>query len=155
MTPIEKVKSYLEQLPVKLEVIEFQADTHTSELAAKALGVEAAQIAKSLLFVGKGEAQAALVVTCGDMKVDQKKLKQQLGYKVKFATPEQVMDITGFTPGGVCPFALKKTIPIFLDTSMQRFPVVYAAAGNAHSAVPVTVEQLVQVTGGQVCDLAC
>jgi len=153
--PIQRVKDYLAQLSFKLEVIEFQEDTHTSELAAKALGVEAAQIAKSLLFVGKEEGQAALVVTCGDMKVDQKKLKQELGYKTKFANPEQVMEITGFPPGGVCPFALRKPITIFLDTSMQRFPIVYAAAGTPHSAVPVTVEQLIQATGGSLRNLAC
>jgi len=154
MQPIEKVKEYLSHLPFQLEVIEFAANTHTSELAAQAVGVEVGQIAKSLLFVGKEEEQAVLVVTSGDRKVDAKKLKKKMGYKAKFANNEQVEDITGFNPGGVCPFALKKRIPILLDSSMLRFPVVYAAAGSAHSAVPITVEQLKEITAGEICDLA-
>lgn len=155
METIERVKLYLEKLPFELEVKEFKQDTHTADLAAQALGVESAQIAKSLLFVGKGEGQVAMVVTSGDMKVDQRKLKERLGYKVRFANAEQALEITGFSPGGICPFDLKQSIPIFIDRSMERFPVVYAAAGTPHSAVPVTVEQLVEITGGELCDLAC
>jgi len=149
MTPIERVKKFLQNQEVKLEVIEFpEGATQTCELAAQALGVEPAQIAKSLLFVGKKT--NVLVVTCGDEKVDQKKLKQHFGDKFRFARAEEVEEITGFPPGGVCPFALKQEIPIVIDESIRRFPVVYAAAGNAGSAVPVNLEQLLEVTGGQL-----
>lgn len=152
MTAIEKVKEYMDDLPVKLQIIEFEESTATSELAAKALGVEVGQIAKSLLFTGKDK--SLLVVTSGDMKVNQKKLKEITGVKMKMADSDQVTEITGFPPGGVCPFALKSKIPVYLDISMDRFPVVYAAAGTPHSAVPITMEQLKLVTDGQICDLS-
>ncbi|MDK2823682.1 MAG: hypothetical protein PWQ67_306 [Clostridia bacterium] len=152
MKPIERVKEFLNNQKVKLEVIEFpEGATETCELAAQALGVEPAQIAKTLLFVGKKS--NVLVVTCGDEKVDTKKLKNYFGDKFRFARAEEVEELTGFPPGGVCPFAVKNKIPIVIDKSIKRFPVVYAAAGNAGSAVPVTLEQLLEVTKGQYLDV--
>ncbi|MGI6225003.1 MAG: YbaK/EbsC family protein [Peptococcales bacterium] len=149
MTPIDRVKEFLDRQEIKLEVIEFpEGMTETCELAAEALGVEPAQIAKSLLFVGKKT--NVLVVTCGDEKVDQKKLKEHFGDKFRFARLEEVEELTGFPPGGVCPFALKNEIPIIIDKSIARFPVVYAAAGNSGSAVPVNLEQLLEITQGEL-----
>jgi prolyl-tRNA editing enzyme YbaK/EbsC (Cys-tRNA(Pro) deacylase) len=152
MTPIERVKQTLREIPEELQVIEFEVSTHTSELAAQALGVEVGQIAKSLLFMCADI--PVLVVTSGDVKVDQKKLKAMVGGKVRFAPQEVVEEITGFPPGGVCPVALKTPVKIFIDSSLQRFPVVYAAAGSPASALPVTVEQLLSITGGELQELA-
>lgn len=149
MQPIEKVKDFLQKQKVKLEIIEFpEGATETCELAAEALGVKPAQIAKTLLFVGKKT--NVLVVTCGDEKVDQRKLKAHFSDKFRFARGEEVEDLTGFSPGGVCPFALENPIPIIIDASISRFPVVYTAAGNAGSAVPVNLEQLLEITKGEL-----
>lgn len=152
MTPLQRVKKTLLDLPGNPEVIEFDVSTHTSELAAQALGVEVGQIAKSLLFLC-GETPV-LVVTSGDMKVDQKKLKNLVGGKVKFAPQDVVEEITGFPPGGVCPIALKTSIRIFVDASLLRFPVVYAAAGTPASALPLSVDQLLSISGGEMQELA-
>ncbi|MHB1167090.1 MAG: YbaK/EbsC family protein [Carboxydocellales bacterium] len=152
MEPIVRVRSFMEKLPFRLEIIEFAQSTHTAALAAEALGVEEGQIAKSLVFLGPN--QAALVVTSGDMRVDQKKLRELLGGKVKFAKEAEVIELTGFPPGGVSPFGLKNPLRVLIDDSLKRFPVVYAAAGTPHSAVPVTVEQLLEVTDGELCNLA-
>ncbi len=151
--PTERVKSFLQKVPGNLRVIEIEDNTHTSELAAQALGVEVAQIAKSLVFLLKGN--PVLVVTCGDMRVDMKKLKNAMGVagKVSMAGPEEAEEITGFPPGGVCPFALKAKLPVLLDESLGRFPVVYAAAGSPHSLVPVSLEDLQSITGGRTLDL--
>jgi len=67
------------------------------------------------------------------------------------ANPEEVLEVTGFHIGGVCPFALKEQVTIFLDHSLKRYDVVYAAAGNANTALPITYEQLLKITGGQEC----
>ncbi|QNB45544.1 YbaK/EbsC family protein [Thermanaerosceptrum fracticalcis] len=152
VSPLEKVREYMKTLPFSLEIILFNESTHTSQLAAQALGVEVGQIAKTLVFVGK-DSQAVLVVTSGDMKVDQKKLKEVAGFKPRFASAEEALALTGFPPGGVCPFAVPVTIPVFIDVSLERFPVVYAAAGTANSAVPITVPQLMTATRGNMCDV--
>jgi prolyl-tRNA editing enzyme YbaK/EbsC (Cys-tRNA(Pro) deacylase) len=121
------------------------------------VGCSVAEIAKTLLFLDGGT--PVVVVTCGDMKVKSSRLKKASGLsgKVKLPQGDEVETLTGYLPGGVCPFMLPADLPILLDASLQRFPVVYAAAGNSHSAVPVTVAQLQQLTGAvlaEVCDPA-
>lgn len=154
MLPLERVKQFLAELPFAVKVIELADDTHTASLAAQALGTSEGQIAKSLVFETKSS-KALMVVTSGDMRVDLRKLKTLIGEKVKFADPAAAEEITGFPPGGVCPFALKNhKMRVFIDKSLERFPIVYAAAGTAHSAVPVTVSELLMITGGDLVDLA-
>jgi Cys-tRNA(Pro) deacylase len=152
MTPLERVEAFLKNHP-DLSVRLFDVSTHTSDLAAQALGVEVGQIAKSLVFIAGGT--LVLVVTSGDQRVNTKNLAQALGVgKVRFADAETVLDETGFPVGGVSPVGLLKEIPIYLDTSLQRFTMVYAAAGTANSALPVTPEQLRDITNGIWIDAA-
>jgi prolyl-tRNA editing enzyme YbaK/EbsC (Cys-tRNA(Pro) deacylase) len=98
-----------------------------------------------------------IVVTSGDVRVKTSLLKQAVGYTGRARLPEadEVIHHTGYSPGGVCPFLLPADLQVLVDASMRRFPVVYAAAGNKHSAVPVTVDQLLEITGGvevEVCE---
>ncbi len=148
---LERVKEYIKSLPVELKIIEFAAgSTKTAEMAADQLGVEVGQIAKSILFMTKEE--PVLVVTSGDVKVNSSKFKKKVGTKPKMASFEECETVTGFKPGGVCPFALKNKIKIFIDKSMERFDVVYAAAGTANTAVPITIDQLLSITQGELVD---
>ena len=149
--PLERVKRFLSPFP-DLKIILFDQSTHTSELAAQALGVTPAQIAKTLVFVA--DAEPLLVVTCGDKKINTKKLSKVLGIKkVRFADEQTVIDSTGFTPGGVSPIGLVNDIPLYLDKSLWEFAIVYAAAGTANSALPVSPDRLCQITGEQVIDV--
>jgi prolyl-tRNA editing enzyme YbaK/EbsC (Cys-tRNA(Pro) deacylase) len=151
MAKIEAVKEYLSQHGI--DVLEFEQATATAATAAEAVGCTAAEIAKTLLFLVGGN--PVVVVTCGDMKVKSSPLKKefQLQGKVKLPQSDDVLGYTGYAPGGVCPFLLPEQLPVRLDRSLERFPVVYAAAGNSHSAVPITVEQLRELTGGTLADL--
>lgn len=153
MDPVERVRRYLAGFPYGIQVNEFEESTGTVEQAARAVGVEAGQIAKSVLLLVGG--QAVMVVTSGDARVSQSRLKQHLGLcgKVKMPDAEAIMALTGFPPGGICPFALPRPIPILVDASMNRYPVVHIAAGSPRSAAPVTVEQLLAITGGELVDL--
>lgn len=149
---IKKVQSYLDQYNMGLKIIELEDSTSTCELAAAALGVAVGQIAKTLVFLA--DDKPVLVVASGDNKIKSGKLKRRLGAsRVRMADPETVKRITGYPVGGVCPLALAENIPILLDDSMYRFPVVYAAAGTPRSALPVTMEQLEIITGGKWADL--
>lgn len=151
--PLDRVKKFLSPFP-DLEIILFDQSTHTSDLAAQALGVTPAQIAKTLVFVADGE--PLLVVTCGDKKINTKKLTKVLGArKVRFADGQTVADSTGFPPGGVSPIGLANDIPLYLDQSLWDFTIVYAAAGTANSALPVSPDRLCEITGAQVIDVCC
>ncbi len=152
MSVIETVQSYVDRFGLGLKVIELKESTRTCELAAAALGVEVGQIAKTLLFLADG--RPVLVVASGDIRVKSSKLKKHLGAaKIRLAEPQEVLDITGYAVGGVCPLALPRPIPVILDKSLRRFPVVYAAAGTPNSALPLSAEQLEIVTAGEWADI--
>lgn len=151
--PLDRVKMFLSSFP-DLEIILFDQSTHTSELAAQALGVTPAQIAKTLVFLA--DAQPLLVVTCGDKKIDTKKLARAMGVKkIRFADAQTVLEATGFPPGGVSPIGLVSNVPLFLDQSLWDFTIVYAAAGTANSALPVSPDRLCEITGAKVIDVCC
>lgn len=146
----EKVKSVLEQHD--LEALEFEpGSTPTSAMAAEKIGCEVGQIAKSMLFKGK-DGQFRLIVCPGDKRVDNKKLKTALGVKARFATPEETEVQTGFKPGGVCPFGIDN-LPVLIDESLLRFDIIYPAAGNDASGVPVSFHHLRVLTGATSCDV--
>jgi prolyl-tRNA editing enzyme YbaK/EbsC (Cys-tRNA(Pro) deacylase) len=104
-----------------------------------------------LLF--KGKDGYVMVVAAGDVRIDQKKLRQVAGGKVRMANADEVLEATGYPVGGVCPIDLKTSIRILLDESMARYPVVFAAAGTANSALPVTIRQLQEITSGELVSL--
>jgi prolyl-tRNA editing enzyme YbaK/EbsC (Cys-tRNA(Pro) deacylase) len=153
MPTIEDVKRFLEDRGIAVR--EFVEPTPNSETAAKAVGCSVGEIAKSILFIIGNK--PVVVVTSGDVRVKTSRLKRAVGYTGRARLPEadEVIRYTGYAPGGVCPFLLPANLRVLVDASMRRFPVVYAAAGNKHSAVPVTVDQLLEITGGvevEVCE---
>ncbi len=150
---LERARRHLAKFDLNLIPQEHEKTTKTSFEAAQALKVEVGQIAKSILFrVGD---IYGLFVAAGDIKICDKKAKTLLGGggKARIAKPDEVEEMTGFKVGGVCPFDIDQSIPIFLDRSMQRFDKVYSAAGSAHSYLPITLKQLQTVTGGAVVDM--
>lgn len=138
---IERVKAYFEKYNMADRVQEFDVSSATVELAAAALNCEPKRIAKSLaLMVGGG--QAVLVVTAGDAKIDNGKYKTQFGTKAKMLTPSQVVDLIGHAVGGVCPFAIKEGVTVYLDESLKRFETVFPACGSSNSAIELTIKEL-------------
>ncbi len=146
----DSVRDILQQHGV--EALEFEpGSTPTSELAAERIGVAVGQIAKSMLFKGKN-GNYYLAVCPGDLRVCSKKMKSETGTKVRMARPEETEAVTGFRPGGVCPFGVEGA-EILLDQGLAEYPLIYPAAGNDASGVPLTFEQLKQITGGRVVDV--
>ena len=137
---IEKVRSYLKKYNAEDRIMEFEESSATVELAAHAVGVIPARIAKTLSF--KKEDGCILVVTAGDQKIDNSKFKKVFGMKAKMLTADEVITMTGYAVGGVCPFAIPKGVGIYLDESLRRFETVFPAAGNSSSAVRLTCQEL-------------
>ncbi len=143
---------HLEQFNLNLKPQEHEQTTKTAGEAAQALGVAIGQIAKTILF--KAGESYGLFVAAGDITIDTKKVKRLLGGgKVRIARPDEVEEKTGYPVGGVCPFDIDCRIPIFLDNSMNRFGMVFSAAGSTRSFLPITLEQLKLVTGGSIADI--
>ena len=142
---IEAVKEYLAGYGLADRVIEFAQSSATVELAAADLGCEPARIAKSMAFVtGEG---AQLVLMAGDARVDNARYKAQFRQKAVMVRPDELIERVGHPLGGVCPFALRPGVPVYLDESLKRFDVVYPAAGTAASAVRLSVPELQAAVG--------
>lgn len=119
---------------------EFDVSSATVELAAAAVGVEGARIAKSMGF--KVGDDALIVVTAGDVKINSAKYKTRFGVKAKMLSFDEARAMLGHDPGGICPFALPEGVKAYLDVSMRRFETVFPAAGSANSAVELTCAEL-------------
>ena len=137
---IQKVRAYMEPLGIADRIREFDVSSATVELAAVAVGVEGARIAKSLSF--KVNEEPIIIVAAGDAKVDTAKYKAQFHTKAKMLTHEEAHTLIGHDVGGVCPFALPENVKVYLDVSLKRFETVFPAAGSDSSAIELTCEEL-------------
>ena len=137
---IEKVRAYFKPLGIEERIREFDVSSATVELAAVAVGVEGARIAKSLSF--KVEDKPIIIVVAGDAKVDNSRYKAQFHTKAKMLTFDEAHTMIGHDVGGVCPFALPEDVKVYLDVSMKRFETVFPAAGSSNSAVEMTCDEL-------------
>ena len=143
---VQIVRDYLKQWNYEDKIQEFDGSSATVELAAHAVGVIPAQIAKTLSF--KVDDACVLIVAAGDAKIDNHKYKQYFHAKAKMLTPEEVIDFTGHAIGGVCPFGVDRSrVKVYLDVSMKRFDIMYPAAGSSSSAVKLTIPELETCSG--------
>ena len=145
---VQIVRDYLKQWNYEDKIQEFDESSATVELAAHAVGVIPAQIAKTLSF--KVDDVCVLIVAAGDAKIDNHKYKQYFHTKAKMLTPEEVIDFTGHAIGGVCPFAVNEGCNVYLDDSLRRFDVVYPACGSSNSAIALTLDELAAYTPGSI-----
>ena len=126
-------------------VIEPEVSTATVELAAAAIGVEPGRICKSLSFLI--EERPVIILAEGMARVNNKKYKAQFGKKARMIPRESVEEYIGHEAGGVCPFGLNSDVTVYMDESLRRWDVVYPAAGNDHSAVRLTPDELMMLSG--------
>jgi prolyl-tRNA editing enzyme YbaK/EbsC (Cys-tRNA(Pro) deacylase) len=142
---IETVRQYLARWGRDKDIIVMEESTATVLLAAGALGVIPARIAKSIsLKSGEG---AMVVVSAGDMKLDNRKYKDRFALKARMLSPEEALEFTGHAVGGVCPFALPPGVKVYLDISLLRFQTVYPACGSGNSAIELTMDELREYSG--------
>ena len=137
---IEKVRAYFRPFGMEDRIREFSVSSATVELAAVAVGVEGARIAKSLSF--KVDEQPVIIVAAGDTKVDNSRYKAYFHTKAKMLTHEEAHTLIGHDVGGVCPFALPEGVKVYLDESLRRFDTVFPAAGSASSAIELSCDEL-------------
>ncbi|MBQ6833020.1 MAG: YbaK/EbsC family protein [Lachnospiraceae bacterium] len=136
----DKVKQFFEEQGAGDKVLWLEHSSATVELAAEAVGCEPARIAKTLSFLV--EDRPILILTAGDVKIDNKKYKELFHAKAKMIPGDLVEELVGHAPGGVCPFVIKDGIDVYLDASLKRFDIVYPAAGSGNSAVRLTIPEL-------------
>ena len=142
---IEKVKAYFAAFQMEDRILEFPVSSATVELAAQALNCEGCRIVKTLSFNVNGK--AILICAAGDAKVDNAKYKARFGVKAKMLSHEDAATMIGHAVGGVCPFAVKEGVEVYLDESIKRFETVFPAAGSSNSAIELTIPEMESFSG--------
>ena len=149
--PVERVAAYLREAGAEARLEEFAEGTPTARAAARAVGAETAQIVKSLVFDCGGRYVLALVP--GDRRADPRKIAAAAGVaSARIASPEQVLQATGFPAGGVAPFPLRTVGAVFLDQTLLAHDVVWIGAGSEHHLASIAPGELVRLTQARTID---
>lgn len=150
---VETVRAFLAAHAPDIKIVELEASTATVEMAARGHGVLPAQIAKTLSLRIKD--LALLIVTSGDARLNNRKIKDALGGKPRMLGADEVVALTGHPVGGVCPFGLATPLPIYCDVSLKAFEEVVPAAGSTNSALRIAPDRLAALVDAKwvdVCD---
>ncbi len=83
-----------------------------------------------------------MICLAGDARIANAKYKQEFGTKAKMISFDDVEGLIGHQVGGVCPFAIREGVKVYLDESLKRFETVYPAAGSGNSAIEMTIPEL-------------
>jgi Cys-tRNA(Pro) deacylase len=152
---LDDLQRFIDTNGITAAIIPLDAHTATVADAARALEVDAAQIIKSLVFIVDGD--PLLVINNGQARVDRKKLAALLGVgrkRVKFATPDQALAITGYVVGSMPPFGHRQTLKTLVDTAVTGLDTVYGGGGALDAMLRLTTTELLRVTAAEVVAVA-
>ncbi len=125
-----------------MKLIKFTDSTHSSEEAAKTLNCSLAQIIKTLVFHDKD--YYFIVIMNGDSKLDYQRIKDLLGIRrPSMASPEKVIEITGYPVGGVMPI-FETDLPVILDRKVLDFKIVYGGGGDSYTVSEITPDEIIE-----------
>ena len=137
---LEKVKKFFREAGLESRVLTFEISSATVPLAAKAVGCEEKQIAKTMAFLVGGF--PLLVVCAGNTRIDNRKFKARFSEKAKMIPGNDLQELVGHALGGVCPFCVNEGVKVCLDRSLEQCGYVYPAAGSENSAVRLSLAEL-------------
>ena len=151
----ESLQQYIDSGGIDAQIVPLDAHTATVNDAARALGVATEQIIKSLVFMVAGE--PLLVISNGTARVDRRKLATHLGIgrgRVKFASADQTVEITGYVVGSMPPFGHRQVLKTLVDPAVTRLETVYGGGGAVDAMLRLTTTELLRVTGAEVVAIA-
>ena len=150
--PVKRAEKALKEFDETLSVTELENTARTAVDAAKSLNCEVGAIVKSLLF--KNGDNYFLCLVSGDKRCSLNKLKKFFNSKdLSMASPNDVKEQTGYTIGGVSPIGHTNSLQILVDSSLNRFKDLFAAAGHPNCIFKINFEDLKKITNGTIEDI--
>ena len=150
--PVKRAEKALKEFDETLSVTELENTARTAVDAAKSLNCEVGAIVKSLLF--KNGAKYFLCLVSGDKRCSLNKLKKFFNSKdLSMASPHDVKEQTGYTIGGVSPIGHTNSLQILVDSSLNRFKDLFAAAGHPNCIFKINFDDLIKITNGSIEDI--
>ena len=152
---LDDLQAFINANAVGATILPLGEHTPTVADAARVLAVETDEIVKSLVFLVNGE--PLLVINNGLARVDRKKVAAHLGVgqkRVKFASPDQALSISGYVVGSMPPFGHRRPLPTLVDTMVMDWETVYGGGGGIDAMMRVTTTELIRVTDAQVISIS-
>ena len=150
--PVKRAEKALKEFDETLSVTELENTARTAVDAAKSLNCEVGAIVKSLLF--KNGDNYFLCLVSGDKRCSLNKLKKFFNSKdLSMASPDDVKEQTGYTIGGVSPIGHINSLQILVDSSLNRFKDLFAAAGHPNCIFKINFADLMKITNGSIEDI--
>ena len=150
--PVKRAEKALKEFDETLSVTELENTARTAVDAAKSLNCEVGAIVKSLLF--KNGDNYFLCLVSGDKRCSLNKLKKFFNSKdLSMASPDDVKEQTGYTIGGVSPIGHINSLQILVDSSLNRFKDLFAAAGHPNCIFKINFDDLIKITNGSIEDV--
>ena len=150
--PVKRAEKALKEFDETLSVTELENTASTALDAAKSLNCEVGAIVKSLLF--KNGDNYFLCLVSGDKRCSLNKLKKFFNSKdLSMASPNDVKEQTGYTIGGVSPIGHTNSLQILVDSSLNRFKDLFAAAGHPNCIFKINFDDLIKITNGSIEDV--
>ena len=150
--PVKRAEKSIKEFDPNLKIVCLEQTARTAQEAATALGCNVGAIVKSLLF-SSGD-NFVLCLVSGDKRCSLNKLKKNLEEKdVSMANPDEVKKVTGYTIGGVSPVGHLSKVKIYIDTNLERFTTVFAAAGHPNCVFKIEFNQLANLTSGEMKEI--
>ena len=150
--PVKRAEKSIKEFDPNLKIVCLEQTARTAQDAATALGCNVGAIVKSLLF-STGD-NFVLCLVSGDKRCSLNKLKKTLDEKdVSMANPDEVKKVTGYTIGGVSPVGHLSKVKIYIDTNLERFTTVFAAAGHPNCIFKIEFNQLTKLTSGEIKEI--
>ena len=149
---VKRVLKVLNDFDQSIKVQNLDTTARTAKDAAESLKTEIGSIVKSLLL--RRQSSFLLCLVAGDKRCSLNKVKKLLNEKdVSMANADQVKEITGFTIGGVSPVGHLNKVKIYIDTNLERFKTVFAAAGHPNCVFKIEFNQLTKLTSGEIKEI--
>ncbi|MCD6231773.1 YbaK/EbsC family protein [Candidatus Aerophobetes bacterium] len=149
----QRVQDTLKNLGFSYQVIELAQTTRSASDAAKAIGCEVGQIAKSLVFKTKYTQRPILVIASGSNRVNEKRIADLIDEPIGKADADFVRQKTGFSIGGVPPVGHLEKLITFIDEDLMQYERIWAAGGSSNAVFKLTPLDLVKMTGGRVISI--
>jgi Cys-tRNA(Pro) deacylase len=125
----------LEKLNIPHQVFRHERHLESFEQAASDRQQRPEQIVRSILFQIKSE-EFVMVLMAGREQVDWKKLRQLVGRsRIRMATEDEVLEVTGYRVGTVSPFGLKNQVRVLIDASVLKEDEISTGSGIRNVAI--------------------
>lgn len=157
---VRRVKQTLERAGLNdTKIVCFEDSARTAELAAQAIGCHVGQIVKSLVFKAANRDQLVLALVSGKNRLNEKRARDLLGFKLEKADAAFVRATTGFAIGGVAPIGhltqendgaeLVDPVDriILVDQDLLQYDQIWAAAGHPNTVFAIQPADLLKLIG--------